>query len=393
MAIWIAAFFSPKAKQWMTGRRHLFSHLSSAISTKQYWIWFHAASLGEFEQGRPLLELMRERHPGAGILLTFFSPSGYLVRKDYSGADYVTYMPLDTASNAKRLIEIVKPGVAVFVKYDIWYHHLTALEHAGVPTFLISAHLRKEQIYFKPAARFLGDRLRSLTHIFTQTESCALMLREQGFVNVTHAGDTRLDRVLTIAAAPKDFSWLRQCFGDGPVLVAGSTWPADEKRLFPATRTTGIGLIIAPHEIHEERLQNIERQLPGAIRLSELVKNPVAAGIVIADTMGDLAYLYTVGDVAYVGGGFGAGIHNILEPIAYGLPVIIGPRFQKFTEAEILVQEGAVRSVKNAGEIVQAIEDFTLSDNREKIRSAITGYVQSQRGATQRIYDYVKSYL
>ena len=389
LSILIASPFSDKAHQWISGRRNLFEKLASGISKKQKWIWFHAASLGEFEQGRPLIELIHSKHPGYGILLTFFSPSGYLVRKGYPGADMVSYMPLDSAGNAKRFIEIVQPVLAVFIKYDIWYHHLAALDRAGIPVFLVSAHLRKEQIYFTPAGRFIGDQLRNVSHIFTQSESCAAMLRQKGFTHVSHAGDTRVDRVLAIAAAPKDFSWLKQYMTGAHILVAGSTWPEDEVRLIPAIHKTETSLIIAPHEVNEKRINDLESQLPGAKRLSRLKEKAEPTNVVIVDTMGDLAHLYALGHFAYVGGGFGKGIHNILEPSAYGIPVIIGPRYQKFEEAEALLHIGAVRSITTEEQLAAVIRDFTPPTSRDKIRTEIAAYLESQRGATERVYTYL----
>lgn len=402
LAILIAGLFSKKAKQWISGRRGLFEKLSSGISQKKKWIWFHAASLGEFEQGRPLIELVRKEHPEYGILLTFFSPSGFLVRKDYAGADMVTYMPLDTAVNAKRFIEIVKPSIAIFIKYEIWYHHLAALESNGVPTFLISANLREDQIYFKPIGKFLGEQLRRLTHIFTQTESCVLLLKQKGFSNVSYAGDTRVDRVLAISSSPRDFAWVKKYMADGPILVAGSTWPVDEARLIPAILKSGVQGIIAPHEISEDRLKSLESQLQDAIRLSKLSQMNQGSSLsasssptrfVIVDTIGDLAHLYALADLSYVGGGFGKGIHNILEPAAYGIPVIIGPRHQKFAEAEALTQVGAVRSIETADEILSAIKDFISNENQVRVRSAIAVYMESQRGATERVYSSIQHLL
>lgn len=393
IAIRIAGLFSAKAQQWVAGREGLYDRLRSAISSKPNWIWFHAASLGEFEQGRPLIEHIRERHPEYGILLTFFSPSGYLIRKSYQGVDHVTYMPLDTPDNAKKFIDIVKPAMVVFIKYEIWYHHLTALETVGVPTFLISANLRANQVYFKPIGRFIEKRLRNLQHIFTQTEECAAMLAEKGFTNVSHAGDTRVDRVLAIVEAPKDFLWLKNRFVNKSILVAGSTWPADEERLIPALLKRDLSCIIAPHEVSADRITSIQKQLPGSIRLSQMQENTGNVSYIIVDTIGDLAHLYALGSLAYVGGGFGSGIHNILEPAAHGIPVIFGPRYQKFIEAVSLIQSGAAMSIDSSEDIEKAIHYFLLPERWDAVRNAIAKYMQVQRGATGRIYGYLKECL
>lgn len=393
LSIRIASLFSQKARHWISGRHHLFTQLASAVQGEQSWIWVHVSSLGEFEQGRPEIEYIKQENPHIRILLTFFSPSGYLLRRDYAFADYVTYIPLDTWKNAKRFIEIVRPLIAVFVKYDLWYNHLSALEDRNIPTFLISAHLRAEQIYFKRPGRFIENRLKKLACVFTQTASCRDMLISRGFDNVVHAGDTRLDRVLHIADTPHDVAWLKKCLPASPVLVAGSTWPEDESILLPVIKRHNIALLIAPHEVHEARLQSLAQILPDSQRLSHLKTKPVQTTIVIVDTIGDLAHLYAIGDLAYVGGGFGKGIHNILEPVAHGLPVIIGPRYHKFPEAETLVREQAVRSVTTSEQAAAAITDFTHSEHRRRAKDAIQQYIQEHRGATQRIYLTLEKYL
>jgi 3-deoxy-D-manno-octulosonic-acid transferase len=393
LAVSIAALFNTKARQWTAGRADLFAGLSDQIAPTKAWIWMHVSSLGEFEQGRPLLERLRTAHPEHGILLTFYSPSGYLVRKDFAGADFVTYMPLDTPSNARKFIQIVNPVIAVFVKYDIWYHHLHALENAGVPTFLISASLRPTQIYFKPWGRFLKRRLQNLTHIFTQTVDGTVMLCDAGFANVSTAGDTRLDRVLDIVASKKDLSTLQSCLPEGPILIAGSTWPEDEARLIPALHKMHLPCVIAPHEITETRLQEIERQLPGVVRLSVLRNKPQKVRDVVVDTMGELAHLYALGSIAYVGGGFGKGIHNILEPVAHRLPVLIGPKHGKFVEAVVLRQAGVVQVVTTEDEILSAFEALDDQDFQTKIKEAIKQYIEMNRGATQKIYAALEVYL
>jgi len=392
-AIQVAGLFNEKARWWSRGRRDLFSRLSTAISGKQHWIWIHVSSLGEFEQGRPLIEMLHARHPEYGILLTFYSPSGYLIRKDYDGADYVTYMPLDTPGKAQKFVEIAKPVLAVFVKYDIWYHHLRALEKAAVPAFLISAQLRPDQIYFKPWGHFLLDRLLCLAQIFTQTGESTSFLRSKGMKNITQAGDTRLDRVLKIATSGRDYVGIRACLPEGPVLIAGSTWPEDESRLFPAVRDLQLPAIIAPHEISERRLSEIEQFLPGAVRLSALRSKPQPVRYVIVDTMGELAFLYTLGSMAYVGGGFGKGIHNILEPVAHGLPVLIGPRFEKFAEAVILKGAGVVQAVHSVEDIRNGILKVSDRSVRDAVHAAINEYIEVNRGATELIYSAVKGYL
>jgi 3-deoxy-D-manno-octulosonic-acid transferase len=393
LGISVAALFNAKARQWKAGRKGLFASLAEARTSHQHWIWMHVSSLGEFEQGRPLLEVFRKAHPEHGLLLTFFSPSGYLIRKDFRGVDFVTYMPLDTPENAARFIELVKPVVAVFVKYDIWYHHLHQLEQQRIPTFLISANLRAGQIYFKSWGGFIRERLRHLTHIYTQTPESARMLVDAGFQNVSQAGDTRLDRVLDIAAASHDLTVLKDNLPEGAVLIAGSTWPEDESRLLPVIKELDIACVIAPHEISEDRMRDIERQIPGAIRLSDLRNQPRPVQYLIVDTMGELAFLYALGTIAYVGGGFGKGIHNILEPIAHRLPVLIGPKHEKFVEAVVLNQAGVVEVVTTPDEVRRAIHTFEDYDRRAEVENAISTYIEMNKGATRKIYEGIRQHL
>ncbi len=389
IGIALAALFSPKAQQWVRGRVHLFESLETAIRSRERWIWVHVSSLGEFEQGRPVIENLSEHYPQCGIVLSFFSPSGYEVRKDYRRADHVTYIPLDTRTNARRWVQTVRPVLTIFVKYDLWYHHLRALEETGSPVILISAAFRPAQWYFRPWGRFMEDRLRSLRQIFTQTHESEALLKNRGFNNVRHSGDTRIDRVLEIATQPRDFSWLKDCLGDDPVLVAGSTWPADEKRLLPATAMPGLQLIIAPHEISENRISALQMTLPEAVLLSELRAQPRKTRMVIVDSIGDLAHLYALGAIAWVGGGFGSGIHNILEPVAHGIPVIFGPRYRKFHEAHAIIAAGAASPVTSSSDAREAIIRYLDQKNREEVKKRLSKFFEMHRGATAHIMDFI----
>ncbi|MDX1478885.1 MAG: glycosyltransferase N-terminal domain-containing protein [Saprospiraceae bacterium] len=392
LAIRAASLFNAKARAWLHGRRKLFRHLEQAVDHQRPWIWIHVASLGEFEQGRPVIERLRSAYPDHGILLSFFSPSGYTVRKDYPHADHVTYLPLDTHANARRWVRKVRPALAIFVKYEIWYHYLRALDRARVPTLLISAQLRAGQFYFAWYGRFMRRRLAGLTRIFTTGTEQTQFLNEAGLRNAETAGDTRIDRVITIARDTRDFSTVGQALGPGAeILVAGSTWPADEQILIPWIRETATKAIIAPHENSEERIQALTRQLgPAVLRLSASRDAQRPADIVIVDTMGDLAHLYALGAIAYVGGGFGPGIHNILEPLAHGLPVIFGPNYDRFAEAHDLISLGVARSVQDPDTLRQAIAHFREAETPAFVATRAQTYLARHQGATERIYAYIR---
>lgn len=357
LGIRLAALFGHRNARLMvqgwpltTGHRPLTTdHCSLATD---HWVWFHAASLGEFEQARPVLEAYRQRHPDTKVLLTFFSPSGYEVRKNYPLADRVAYLPMDTPHNARRLLDAYRPVAAFFVKYEFWYNYLRELRRRQIPTYLFSAIFRPEQYFFHPYGRWFLKQIRlCYRHIFVQNEESLQLLARHG-IDATLAGDTRFDRVHQIAqAAEPDAVAERFLQGhDGPVLVAGSTWPPDEQllaRLHECKEWFPDRIIIAPHEIHEEHLQQIERLFPGSVRYSSLTSStsltsPTSSTsqVLIIDNIGILSKLYRYATVAYIGGGFGVGIHNILEAVAYGKPVVFGPNYHKFQEAHDLIDLG-----------------------------------------------------
>jgi 3-deoxy-D-manno-octulosonic-acid transferase len=397
-AIHTAAFFRPKACQWVQGRRHWRARLEQAMrahfpaGTRK--IWIHCASLGEFEQGRPLIEALRHAYPNERILLSFFSPSGYELRKDYPLADHVCYLPADTGANAERFVEIVQPDLVIFVKYEFWLHTLSALFERKVPVLLVSALFRTGQVFFRPYGKTWLEALRRFRHIFVQDAASKALLESHGLNNSTVAGDTRVDRVLQLAAAPMEIPEIEQFAGDAALLIAGSTWPADEALLidflkngFPA----GWKLIIAPHQIAETSLRRLENSLPcPSLRFSQL-KNGTAPGdatVLLIDNVGMLASLYKYGIVAYIGGGFGAGIHNTLEPMAFGLPVIFGPRYQKFREAVEMVATGAAVSVKNTDELREALSRFLSAEQCMEAMVPILTYLSENRGATDKIMKF-----
>ncbi|KUG07581.1 3-deoxy-D-manno-octulosonic acid transferase [Solirubrum puertoriconensis] len=389
----LVAPFIPKAKQWVEGRRNWQAHVATELGNDiTPRLWVHCASLGEFEQGRPLMEAMRLQYPHHKIVLTFFSPSGYEVRKQWPGADYIYYLPLDTATNARAFVAAVRPQLAVFVKYEFWYHHLAELRRQDIPTVCVSAIFRPDQVFFKPWGGFFKGVLRQLAHIFTQDDASAELLRGIGLTQVSVAGDTRFDTVVATAAAPARALPVVAAFvADGaPVLVAGSVWPPDVEALAPALRgwSANLRTIVAPHEINEAHLQQVEAVLPGqVVRYSQATPAAVAqARVLLIDNIGLLRELYRVGSVAYIGGAFGKGLHNTLEAAAFGLPLLFGPRYQKFKEARDLVALGAAATLTTAEETEQQLA--LLLNNaalRAELGQRARAYVHESAGATGRI--------
>ncbi len=391
LLVLIISPFKRKAKQWIEGRNNWQANLKASISPNYPVAWFHCASLGEFEQGRPLIEAYRESHPGHRILLTFFSPSGYEVRKNYSGADYVFYLPLDTPWNAKKFLAIVNPVIAVFVKYEFWHHHLRQLKRNKIPTFVISAIFRPNQVFFKWYGAWYRKVLFGFNHIFVQNEISVSLLQKIGISNATVAGDTRFDRVFANAQKAEELPVLESFCGNSNVIVAGSTWPKDDELLIEYIKSApeNLKLILVPHEIDPKQIEAFE-QLVGVstLRYTRGNKNVESAKIIIIDMVGILAAAYRYATIAYVGGGFGVGIHNTLEPATYGIPVLFGPNHRKFNEATELIEVGAGFSVSNAAEFRMVVSN--LLNNEEQYKSsckAAKTYITDHVGATNRILE------
>ena len=367
-AISVAALFNPKAKQWIVGRK-----AAPSLTPSPNWgregvgatAWFHCASLGEFEQGRPVIEAFREAHPDCKIVLTFFSPSGYEVRKNYKGADHVFYLPLDTPSNAKKFVHLVRPSLVVFVKYEFWFRYLDVLYREKIPVYVVSAIFRPDQHFFRWYGGWSKKQLRKVTGFFVQDESSEELLRAKGIGQVVVSGDTRFDRVAAIAADAKPFPLVEKFAAGCPVFVAGSTWPADEELILKLIEEVGdrVKFIIAPHEVGVERVDALRDKIPnskfqianpepGTILFSELTpENAASANVLIVNGIGYLSHLYQYATIAYIGGGFGAGIHNILEAAAFGKPVIFGPNYEKFKEANELIEKGGAFSISNSRQL------------------------------------------
>ncbi|GAA4303969.1 3-deoxy-D-manno-octulosonic acid transferase [Compostibacter hankyongensis] len=400
-AIRLAALFNAKAALWVQGRRGWRQRLAAFYapggsgSGAGQWVWVHCASLGEFEQGRPVVEALKSRYPQVRILLTFFSPSGYEIRKDYAGADLVSYLPLDTKANAAALISRVKPALVIFVKYEFWYHYLHELARQKIPVLLIAAIFRPGQPFFKRYGGLFRGLLRSYTHIFVQDAASAELLQQAGTGAVSIAGDTRFDRVAMLAAQRRRFPQVEAFLEGRRALVAGSTWPADERLLAACFRRQppAAKWILAPHEIHSAHLEQLEMLFAGeTVRYSALQE---AGGggkrILLIDNIGMLSALYAYGWAAYIGGGFGHGIHNILEAAVYGMPVLFGPRFGKFREAHALIGAGGAFPVQDEKGLCEQLARLSDPLALQAAATAAAHYVKEQTGATPLIMDYIEA--
>lgn len=385
----LASLWNPKAKLWTTGRKNVFERMARAISPSDRIVWIHVASLGEFEQGRPLMEQIRKQYPEFKILLTFFSPSGYEVRKDYKGADYIFYMPIDTPRNVGRFLDIAHPEIAVFVKYEFWLNYLRQLKARGTRTYVISSIFRRNSIFFRSYGFLWRQALDAFDRIFVQNEESRELLHGIGFDNVIVAGDTRFDRVAAIAEAVKRIDAIETFKGDAPLFIAGSTWRPDEEILMELIADNPrIKFVIAPHEMDEARINRIMTQTCGrAVRYTHCDAQSLACSqVLILDTVGILASVYRYASWAYIGGGFGVGIHNTLEAATFALPIAFGPNYAKFKEARDMVALGAATKVESAEELKRWFaplrDDSVL---RAKVSSTAKDYTVKNQGATSLI--------
>ena len=332
----LAALRNPKARQWSEGRRNIFKRLEESISTTENIVWVHCASLGEFEQGRPIIERLKEERPELRILLTFFSPSGYEIRKNYAGADFIFYLPVDRLSYVRRFLDIVRPVAAVFVKYEFWHNYLAELHRREVPTYVVSAIFRRDSIFFRPWGGAWRRALRSFTSIYVQNEESRALLSELGINNVVIAGDTRFDRVAAIARATRQIPLIERFKGCARLFVAGSTWGPDEELLIELiNQNPDIRFVVAPHEMDEERIAKLAAAIKGgAVRYTQVSEDTDFENVqvLILNTVGILSSVYGYAEWGYIGGGFGVGIHNTLEAATFGLPIAFGPKYQKFKE-------------------------------------------------------------
>ena len=394
LLIHLLAPFSRKPRKMMKGHWIVYELLRQQKEDGAKYIWFHAASLGEFEQGRPLIEKIRERYPEYKILLTFFSPSGYEVRKNYKGADIVCYLPLDKPRNVNKFLDIIQPCMAFFIKYEFWKNFLDELHKRNIPVYSISSIFRKEQIFFKWYGGTYRKVLANFDQLFVQNETSKRFLSKIGINKVTVVGDTRFDRVLEIRQEAKDLPLVEAFKGNSMTIVAGSSWQPDEDLFIEYFNThPDIKLIIAPHVIDENHLVEIISKLKRPyVRYSKANEQNVKnADCLIIDGFGLLSSIYRYGEIAYVGGGFGVGIHNILEAAVYGIPVIFGPKYHKFMEAKQLLEENGAFSIKNYEELSQLL-DKMISDTEylKEVGANADNYVRKNLGASEKILDQIK---
>lgn len=389
----MAAPFNEKAAKWVIGRKNT-SALFTSLSNYKGALWMHCASVGEFEQGKPVFEALRKRYPDKKAVVSFFSPSGYEARKDWPGADLVFYLPIDRKANARKLIQHLQPSAVIWVKYEFWFNMLAALNTAQVPLFLVSGIFRPSQHFFRIWGGWFREQLKSFTHCFVQDEQSRYMLSLVG-VDASVVGDTRFDRVRELAGEPFADSIVEAFAKQSPVLVCGSTWPADEDCIHNATYDSAWRLMIVPHELTDAHLDKAELRFPDAVRYSRTNPEDAAkAPVLIIDRMGMLSKLYRFGQAAFIGGGFGAGIHNTAEAAVYGIPVVFGPRYQKFNEAKHLIASGGGFSVNSANELRELLSGWT---NEPALRAAsgreAKNTIEQGSGATAAITNAIAQHL
>ncbi len=404
VGIRIASLWNGKAAKWVNGRKNIFANIIPIASGTKLQttkpIWMHCASLGEFEQGRPLLEALKLQNPNQQIVLTFFSPSGYEIMKEYKGADHIFYLPMDSATNAKNFLDVVNPTLVLWVKYEYWFYYLNELKQRGVPVLLVSGIFRPGQPFFSWYGNIWRQMLQSFSHFFVQNEESKALLESLGYsANVRVNGDTRFDRVLEIADKFIDVSFIKEFCADYPVIVAGSTWEEDEIELLHFVNTNPhIKFIIAPHEIDAENLKDVKDEFPKSVFYSDWVaaneQNAAIAtnNVLIIDNVGMLSRLYKYATVTYVGGGFGAdGVHNVLEAAVYGKPVVFGPVYEKFEEALGLINAGAAVSIDGPVSLEKALNNLLNNEaDRKIVGDAAKKYVLENAGASKNIIQFIQ---
>jgi 3-deoxy-D-manno-octulosonic-acid transferase len=393
LGIKAASLYNPKAAKWLQGRKQQKETINDAsLSDIQNGIWVHCASLGEFEQGRPLIEAIKNKYPEVPVVLTFFSPSGYEIRKDYDLVNKVLYLPIDLPKKANEFIRAIKPRLAIFVKYEYWINHIEALKQQQIPLILISGIFRENQIFFNRYGKLFLNTLKKFDRLFVQNKDSEKLLLRQGINHVEVVHDTRFDRVNAIANEKKQLPEIQSFCGNNPVMIAGSTWPDDEELLvgYINQDKSEWKYIIAPHEIDDAHIREIGKRLDvPAVRFTNY-KSGMDCKVLILDTMGMLSAVYRYGKIAYIGGGFDKGIHNILEAAVYGIPVLYGPNYKKFNEAVELVQTGGGITISNQRELHEKLN--TLKSNeveREQTGLKASEYVTSRLDGTKLIMDYI----
>jgi 3-deoxy-D-manno-octulosonic-acid transferase len=393
----VAGLFNPKASLFVEGRRNLLQRIAADLQGEaQPRVWVHCASLGEFEQGRPVMEAIRREFPHIKIVLTFFSPSGYELRKNFAGADFIYYLPWDTSDTARRFIQIVNPVMAIFVKYEFWYNYSRILAARKTPLVSVSSIFREDQLFFQSYGGFYRNMLRNFSHFFVQNDLSVKLLRSIGIMNVTRAGDTRFDRVFQVVSQAQEIEIATRFKNEQKLMVAGSVWPEDLDILVPFINEQRLKFIIAPHEINESAIQELERSLQvKSIRYSEVKNQRLDEHIVlIIDNIGMLSRLYRYGEFAFVGGAFGKGLHNILEAACYGVPILFGNKnYQKFQEATDLINRGGAFEISDYTDLKTKYEMLNIPENFQLACDVTRQYVEDNLGATEKIMDYCRGIL
>nr|WP_252732403.1 glycosyltransferase N-terminal domain-containing protein [Cellulophaga baltica] len=390
----IVALFNKKLSLFVNGRKNVFSFLQQNKLTDANVIWVHTASLGEYEQGLPVIEKLKKEYPTYKILVTFFSPSGYEVKKDSKIADYITYLPLDTKSNAKKFLALVNPKLVIFVKYEIWPNYLNELHELKIPTLLIASLFKERQLFFKSYGGFMKKSLEAFSYFFVQNENSKKLLASIGFTNVSVGGDTRFDRVLEILERDNQIEFMDDFKGRHSCFVAGSTWPEDEAIIVDFINSSNVELkyVLAPHTIKKEAMLKLKTSISKkTILYSELNKQNISDfDVLILDTIGILTKVYSYAAIGYVGGAFATGLHNTLEPAVFEIPVIIGPDYSGFKEAEDLVAKKGVISISNKQEFTLEVLKLLENPSHYKTTSLINkNYISQNSGATKKVIDYI----
>ncbi|MGB5647893.1 MAG: glycosyltransferase N-terminal domain-containing protein [Muriicola sp.] len=394
----IPAFFNAKLRLFIKGRHGVFSYLDKHITQQDKIIWIHAASLGEFEQGLPVIQKLRSAYPGHKILVTFFSPSGYEVKKNSEEAHLITYLPMDISHKVDRFLEKVRPVLAIFVKYEVWPNYLRSLQKMKVPVLMISGRFNSGQVFFKWYGSFMRNALGKFTHLFVQDSSSFELLQKSGFSNTTLSGDTRFDRVSEILERNNSLNFMERFKGTSLCLVLGSSWPEDEALLghYLQQRPTSLKVVIAPHDMKEGHLQKLRESIPSKVIFYSDIEDEDLSEyqVLILDTIGLLTKVYSYADIAYVGGGFATGLHNTLEPAVFGIPVVVGPQYDGFNEARDLVSLGGISVVDSAESFTQTIDQLVKhTSNREKMGKINAKYVEDQKGASIKIVRFIQEHL
>jgi 3-deoxy-D-manno-octulosonic-acid transferase len=392
----VISLINPKAKLFIKGRRNILKRITTSLNDNTSPIaWFHCASLGEFEQGRPIIERFKSDFPTYKVFLTFFSPSGYEVRKNYEHADYIFYLPWDSKKNARKLIQIVKPSVAIFVKYEFWNFYLSELKKQSIPLLSVSSIFRPNQIYFKPFGRFNLSILKKVTHFFVQNRSSKLLLEKHGVNNVSIAGDTRFDRVSEIVKFKKELPLVAKFKDQKKIMVIGSCWPEDLEVILPFINGYDMRFIVAPHEIGNSCIKRIQKEsMKETILYSNLDAIKGTEDVLLVDNVGLLSSLYAYGEYAYIGGAFGAGLHNILEAATYGIPIFFGNKnFQKFNEATDLIDLGGAVAITSYTDLMSQFNVFKEDTALQIAGQVNKDYVKDNTGATDKIISYCKEIL